>query len=283
MRLHVHHRTTYYYSAPVTDSVNDLRLSPRDTLYQTTDSSFISVLPACRLTHYEDLNMNWVHHFEIPQPHTKLTIDSRTTVTTKNKVDYENLPFGFHHGQLKKCRDLEECYPFLQDSTFIERTPELWRQALDIQGFSDDVFQTSYSIMEHVFENYQYQSGATSVSTHALEVVESKTGVCQDFAHVMAALCRSIGIPCRYVSGYFYDPSRDHSMRGAEASHAWAEVYIDGPGWIGLDPTNNKVVDETYVIVARGRDYLDVAPVTGVFSGAGRSAMEVSVNVTRLD
>jgi transglutaminase-like putative cysteine protease len=100
-------------------------------------------------------------------------------------------------------------------------------------------------------------------------VINRRCGVCQDFAHAMVALCRCLGIPCRYVSGYFFDATRNHSLRGSEASHAWTEVYIPGHGWIGLDPTNNKVVDETYVAVAVGRDYRDVTPVAGTYLMVG--------------
>ncbi|MCB1087136.1 MAG: transglutaminase family protein, partial [Verrucomicrobiae bacterium] len=282
MRLRVHHRTEYHYTSPVTDSINELRLCPQNTRWQTCESSFISVLPSARLSHYEDLNFNTVHHFEVPQVHQRLVIDSRATVTTREKVDFERLPYGFSHRDLPNCRRLEECHPYLQDSAYVERTPEVWRQALDIQGISDDVFQTSYAIMEHIFQNYTYRSGSTTVSTHASEVVERRTGVCQDFAHAMVALCRAIGIPARYVSGYFFDATRDHHLRGSEASHAWAEIYIEGSGWIGLDPTNNKVVDGTYIVLATGRDYRDVAPVVGSYYGAGRSAMVVSVKVERI-
>ena len=117
--------------------------------------------------------------------------------------------------------------------------------------------------------------------THATEILENKRGVCQDFAHAMVALCRSLRIPARYVSGYFFDATRDRSLRGSEASHAWAEVYVEPLGWVGLDPTNRKVVDDTYIILARGRDYRDVAPVIGSFMGSGRSAMQVTVSVER--
>lgn len=283
MRLQVRHKTEYLYSDVVTDSSNELRLTPPTTRYQTLESSFIVVLPATRLTNYDDLNENRITHFEIPRAHRRLVIESRCIVSTKQKVDFERLPYGFHHSQLPSCRRREDCHVFLQDSHYVERTPRIWREALDVQGFSDDVFQTSYLIMEHVFENYSYQPGRTSVSTHANEVIEEKAGVCQDFAHAMVALCRSIEIPARYVSGYFFDATRDHSLRGSEASHAWVEVYIEGHGWIGLDPTNNKVIDETYIVLARGRDYRDVAPVTGIFTSRGRSTMNVTVQVDRVE
>lgn len=282
MRLRVHHRTEYRYSSPVSESANELRLCPPTSRFQKCEFSLISVLPACPLTHYDDLNLNRVHLFDIPKPHSNLIIDSRSIVVTSCKVDFDALPYGFTHEALRECRKLEDCYAALQDSHYVTRTPDIWRLALDIQGESQDVFETSYAIMNFVFENFLYQSGATNVATQAAEVIEKRMGVCQDFAHATVALCRAIGIPARYVSGYFFDATRDHSLRGSEASHAWAEVYIDGPGWIGLDPTNNKVVDETYVILARGRDYRDVAPVSGTYFGSGVSAMEVLVKVERL-
>ena len=282
MRLQLRHRTEYRYGSPITNNVNELRLTPPNTRYQTCESSLISVIPACKLTHYDDLNANRVHHFEIPEAHQSLTIDSRAVVSTRCKVDFNQLPYGFGHDKLPECRHLEECYSSLQDSRYIERNPEVWRMALDLKAASEDVFQTSYQIMEHIFVCFKYDCGATNVSTHASDVLDHKRGVCQDFAHAMIALCRSIAIPARYVSGYFFDATRDHSLRGSEASHGWVEVYIEGPGWIGFDPTNNKVVDDTYIVLARGRDYHDVAPVTGVYLGAGTSELRVDVQVSKL-
>jgi len=282
MHLRVHHRTEYRYSTPVTGSVNELRLRPVDGRWQTCESSIISVLPAVRLKHYDDLHRNRVHHFEIPAPHDRLVIESRSTVVTREKVDFERLPYGFLHADLDQCRRIDECHPYLQDSAYVSRSPAIWREALDIQGNSLDVFQTGYAIMEHIFRHYAYRSGLTTVSTHASEVIDRKTGVCQDFAHAMIALCRSIGIPARYVSGYFFDATRDQSLRGSEASHAWVEIFIADSGWIGLDPTNLKVVDATYVVLATGRDYGDVAPVRGVYLGAGSSELLVTVKVERL-
>lgn len=282
MRLRLHHRTEYRYADAVRNNVNELRLRPLDTRWQRCESSFIQVLPATRLTHYEDLHHNIVHHFEIHRPHRRLLVESRATVDTRGKVDFEALPYGFSHDDLPALRRLEECHPFLQDSAYVQRSPAIWREALDIQEGSRDVFQTSYAIMEHIFRRYAYQSGATTVSTRASEVIERRTGVCQDFAHAMVALCRSIGIPARYASGYFFDATRDHHLRGSQASHAWAEVYLPDWGWVGLDPTNNKVVDETYILAATGRDYRDVAPISGTYYGGGANVMEVTVRLERL-
>jgi transglutaminase-like putative cysteine protease len=283
MRLRVHHRTEYRYHTEVWDSLNELHLKPLQTRWQTLETSIIAVLPAVRLTSYEDLHQNTVHHFEIPEKHDRLVIDSRATINTASKVDFDSLPYGFDHSGLRLLKGNEECFPYLQDSRYVEINPEHWRLALDIQDYSSDVFQTAYAIMEHIFQNFEYRYGSTTVSTHANEVIARRCGVCQDFAHAMVAFCRCLGIPCRYVSGYFFDATRNHSLRGSEASHAWTEVFIPGHGWIGLDPTNNKVIDDTYISVAVGRDYRDVTPVAGTYFGSGASLLDVKVTVERLD
>ncbi len=282
MRLRVFHRTEYLYSNPVSDSINELRLQPLNTRWQEAESSIISVIPACRLSSYEDLNYNQVHYFELPQPHSRLVIDSRSEVKTTTKVNFEEFPYGFLHQDLEACLEMEECVPFLQNSHHVEVTPEVWREAIDIQDDSEDVFQTAYQIMEYIYKNFTYSSGSTNVATHANEVIAMKQGVCQDFAHAMTAYCRALKIPARYVSGYFFDATRDQSLRGSEASHAWVDVYIDGHGWFAFDPTNNKVIDDTYIIVATGRDYRDVPPVQGSFYGIARSSMRVSVTIKRI-
>ncbi|MFC5051861.1 transglutaminase domain-containing protein [Rubritalea spongiae] len=283
MQFKVHHRTEYHYSRPITNNSNELRLTPPNTESQQCLSSYISVVPATRLKSYSDLNGNRVHHFEIPRPHQRLSIDCFSTIETQPAVDFSDLPYGSSHDTLSACCSLEKCHTFLQSSPLVEVTPESWRRAIDIQDHSTDIFQTSYAIMEYIFEHYTYDPDSTTVTTHANEVLKQQTGVCQDFAHAMTALCRSIHIPTRYVSGYFFDATRDHILRGASASHAWVEVYIPHFGWIGLDPTNNKVVDETYIKVATGQDYRAVAPIMGSYYGGERSGLVVSVRVDRIE
>lgn len=157
-------------------------------------------------------------------------------------------------------------------------TPEIWRAAVDARGESDDVFIVTRTIMEHLHKICKYVPGASSVTTTSAEFFTDTRGVCQDFAHLMLAMCRSLGIPARYVSGYLYDPTR-REMRGAHASHAWCEVFIPGRGWFGFDPTNKRLADDHYIILAVGRDYDDVAPVKGTFLGSGSRTMSVLVHI----
>jgi len=285
MRYSITHRTTFVYGEPARDNVNEVRLCPLSNPHQAADFFVLKVIPAIRLRKFNDLHSNRVHQFEVSYPHTRLLIESRAIVSVARLVDYSALPYGFRICDLPALRSREECCEFLPDSVYVQRSPEIWREALDVQDGSTDVFQTAYALMSFIYERCQYLPGSTDPSTTALEVFREKRGVCQDFAHLLIAYCRSLTIPCRYVSGYIWDPGAggNETMRGAQASHAWAEIYLPSHGWIGLDPTNNKVANEQYVVIATGRDYEDAAPVKGTFYGGGlQRSMEVFVEVQRM-
>ncbi len=282
MKLKVRHRTIYTYTETVSQNCNAIRLQPRESSWQKLEFFLLRVVPAVKLTHYWDFYRNTVHHVEVTAPHRKLLIESTFRIDTSSKIDMNAFPYGCPHDRLTECGFLEECSDFLRDSHYVTAGPAIWREAVDVQADSTDVFQTSYAIMAHIYSNYAYQPGVTSASTHSTEVFDRREGVCQDFAHVMIAMCRALGIPARYASGYFFDPGHCQ-LRGAQASHAWCEVYILGLGWFGLDPTNNKVVDDSYVKVATGRDYGDTAPVIGQYVGKGSLHLGVSVSVEKLE
>ena len=283
MQLYVFHRTSYRYPGPVTESYNELRLHPLSNVWQKCLSSTLSILPICRTQSYLDLNGNIVHHFELPEEHQKLVIEARSLVETSQRVDFNNFPYGVNLCSLSKMEVVPEYRDYLQSSSYVEINPKVWRMAVDLQGETKDVFQTAYQVMEFIYQNFEYCKSTTTVDTHANEVLDIRRGVCQDFAHAALALCRCLGIPARYVSGYFFDSTRDRRMRGAEASHAWIEVMVQGYGWFGLDPTNNRVVDDTYVILGTGRDYRDVAPITGSYYGPRPHQFDVTVRVKRSD
>ena len=282
MRLYVFHKTVYRYPDKVSNSFNEMRLHPLSNDLQKCESCLISVLPTTCMREYLDLNGNLVQYFEIPEPHLKLAIEARSTVDTVKRVDFDEFPYGT---TMDKLRDIEKnfnCRNYLQSSNYVEITPTVWKEAVDVRGNSNDVFQTAYKIMEFIYLNYEYSNSTTTVDTLSSSIIKKRRGVCQDFAHVAIAMCRSLGIPARYVSGYFFDHTRNRSMRGSEASHAWIEVLINGHGWYGLDPTNNRVVDETYIILGSGRDYRDVAPITGTYFGRLPTSMDVDVSVKKL-
>jgi transglutaminase-like putative cysteine protease len=280
MRLAVFHRTTFTYGMPVSQSVNTLHLEPRTFPYQKTLGALIRVIPATRVRRFTDLFQNITHHFELPAAHSRLEIESRIKV--------HNLPLDISIASREaKLTDYHEpsirerIWPYLQDSRWVSRHPEVWRQAVDITRPYSAVFDQASALMEWIHTEFRYESGVTNVNTHLVEAFQMRCGVCQDFTHVMLGLCRAVGIPARYASGYLYNGPLD-TLVGAQASHAWTEVYLPSAGWIGFDPTNNTLADERYVKISVGRDYEDVAPVRGSYSGTGHCRMEVQVEVEKI-
>lgn len=282
MRFRVFHRTRYVYRAAVRDNYNELRLRPVTDDKSRLEFFLLNVKPPARLRHFRDNWLNYVHYFDIPEPHTDLTIESQSTINTTNPYK-DGRPDGVSFDALKDGLD-EMITPFLGDSRYVSITPEVWRLGIDIRNESDDVFVTAEAVMHHIFREWRYSPSTTTASTHMSEVMESKCGVCQDFAHLMIGICRSLGIPARYVSGYLYNGPDSH-LRGAQASHAWVEVFVPGKGWFGLDPTNDTLADERHILIATGRDYQDAAPVSGHFDGppGATAALQVVLEVKRID
>jgi transglutaminase-like putative cysteine protease len=141
----------------------------------------------------------------------------------------------------------------------------------------DDLAAYFQAAGSYLHRNFSYRPGVTDVRTTVADVIQARAGVCQDFAHVLIALARSRGIPARYASGYIFRGTA--STLGADASHAWAEAYLPPYGWVGFDPTNDRLVDESFVLVALGRDYGDVSPTRGLYRGAEAATLSVAVAV----
>ncbi|MBB5352667.1 transglutaminase-like putative cysteine protease [Haloferula luteola] len=279
-KYNVLHRTTFQYGAPVQDSINSLHLEPRTFPFQKTLMSTVRVLPATRLQKYSDLFENTTHYFEIHRPHERLEIESRFRIV--------NLPLEIPGEAREACMDYyedsevrETTWAYLQDSRYVSKHPEIWRQAIDLTEDLPKVFDRASRIMEWVHDHFTYEAGSTHVSTHLEEAFAGRRGVCQDFTHVMIGLCRAIDLPARYASGYLYNGPRD-KLVGAQASHAWPEIYLPEVGWVGFDPTNNCLADERFIKVAVGRDYDDVAPIKGTYHGTAQCRLSVTVEVEKI-
>ena len=273
MKFDIFHRTRYVYTSPVRDSFNDVRLEPPSIPEQTVESFLLRVLPAVRMKHYTDFYGNWIHHFEIPEPHAYLLIESQSQVITRwpkaIAEDAKLCPLS----KICEVANIERCFDYLQASRFIEMEADAWRLALDATDGQTDVWPAVLAIMRFTHGFLKYESNSTHVHTHMSTVIKDRRGVCQDFAHFMIGLCRSIKIPARYISGYL-------ATEAASATHAWVEVFVPGHGWRALDPTHNRQVDETYVKIGHGRDYGDVPPVSGNYRGTLERTMEVEVKIT---
>jgi transglutaminase-like putative cysteine protease len=272
MKWEILHRTQYTYASPVYESFNEVRLHPVSDEWQQVNDFLLKVLPATRLRHHRDFYSNIVHHFDIPEPHPVLVVESFLHVTIKPRPLLTAADAPFPLARIGEAARESRIFDFLQESRFIDMSPETWRFALDATVGTADTWQAALSIMRFVHTRTKYESNSTHVHTHMSDVLRERRGVCQDFAHVMIGLCRAVKIPALYVSGYL-------ATEIASATHAWVEVLIPGIGWRGLDPTHNRQCDENYVKIAVGRDYADVPPVTGNYKGTTDRKMEVSVKI----
>src|SRR5262245_23512267 len=201
MKWEIVHRTHYTYITPVRESFNEVRLRPVSNEHQTLESFLLKVIPASRLRHYTDFYSNYVCHFDIPEPHASLLIESRVEVETRPVVRLAEGATPAPFGELAAAVRTERCYDFLQPSRYVDVTPESWRRALDATHGTDDTWQAALAVMRFVHGHLAYVPNSTHVHTHMEEAWSQREGVCQDFAHVMIGLCRALKIPALYVSG----------------------------------------------------------------------------------
>jgi transglutaminase-like putative cysteine protease len=272
MKWDIVHRTRYTYAAPVRESFNEVRLKPFSNEEQHVESFVLKTAPAAKLREYFDFHSNVIHHFDVVEPHAELLVESKLVVTTTPHPPLAPTETPWPLNRINEAAMSTRVYEFLQDSRYVELSPEAWRLALDCIEGQTDTWQAALAIMKFVHGSLKYLPNSTSVHTHMRDVLKERCGVCQDFAHVMIGLCRSVKIPALYVSGYL-------ATETASATHAWTEVLIPGIGWRGLDPTHNRQSDGTYVKIAVGRDYGDVPPVSGSYKGTTDRKLDVEVVV----
>ncbi|HEY1661994.1 MAG TPA: transglutaminase family protein [Verrucomicrobiae bacterium] len=275
MKYDILHRTHYTYLSPARESFNDIRLEPPSIPEQTVESYSLRVEPEARVNRYTDFYSTLVHHFEIPGEHNSLLIESRARVETHAPQPLPDDAKLCPMDDLADAVHAERCFDFLQSSRFVELDVELWKIGLDEMGAQQDVWQAALALMRFTHGYLTYLPNSTHVNTHVSDVIQKRCGVCQDYAHFLIGLCRSMKIPARYVSGYL-------ATEIASATHAWTEVYIPHVGWRALDPTHNCQAGDTYVKIGHGRDYADVPPVSGNYHGTLERTMSVGVKITQI-
>ncbi len=277
MKLRILHRTEYRYALPVRNNVNELHVTPLTNHRQKLGLHLVRVLPAIRLQKYHDLYRNTVHRFEIEAPHQELVIDVSSIVETK-PTPITDIPLDLSLHSVRHPDVQESFQPYLQPDGPIIITPEIWRAAVDVENDRQDLFSVVVGLMEKVHSLCKYVPKTTHIGTTTEEFFAKPQGVCQDYAHLLLAFCRALRLPARYVCGYVFDAKRGEVI-GSHASHAWCEIWIPTYGWLGVDPTNKKIIHEAYVASAVGRDYRDVTPISGSYWGSGDREMRVTVHV----
>ena len=286
----IQHSTTYDYDAEVTGSYGQFHLRPRDLPWQRCVAHEIKVDPEpTDLYRHEDLYGNTKSYFHVVRQHTRLEVTAISVVEVEPPPDDEvALAMPWEQARPLDHVDLPDAWSaadFVFASPMVDIPPAVRDYAAVSFAPDRPIGEAAIDLMHRIHADFRYKSGSTTVSTRVAELLERRTGVCQDFTHVMVASLRSLGLAGRYVSGYLATrpaPGKERLV-GADASHAWVGCWVPGNGWLYLDPTNNRLTDASHATVAWGRDYADVTPVKGViFTEASHSEMAVSVDMAPL-
>jgi transglutaminase-like putative cysteine protease len=284
--LRIIHTTGYDYSDNVTDSFNEVRMSPLYTAQQLIRERSVNITPKPWSYEFIDYWGTHVTSFELHESHRQLMVRTMTTLDVdavpSESTDLALRPAGPDQGVAEFADRWNE---FLALSPATDPGEDMRREVAAVTAEATTVDEAALAIGRMIYDSLEYESGSTEVTGTAADAWASKKGVCQDYAHLMVGALRSIGVPARYVSGYMM-PREDAPVgETVEAeSHAWVQWYNGGGdnGWYSFDPTNDRVPGEFHVMVGIGRDYFDVPPLKGMFTGAGTSEMFVSVRMTRL-
>ena len=295
MRYRIRHRTTYGYASDVLHSHQLLHLTPRPSAYQECLSHEIRISPQpSRRRDGTDALGNLVTRVELEQPHRELEVIAdmevlvhpRPTVASLETHDWRETRsrLSYRGAVAPDAADLEACR-FRHESPYVRIKEAFSEFAAECFPDGTPIGAGAEALMEKVHRELRYAPGETEVSTPLMEVLQTRRGVCQDFAHLMIACVRSLGLAARYVSGYVRlvsNADAEAAVDGVGQSHAWVAVYCPPHGWIEFDPTNNARAGTDHVTVAWGRDFGDVSPLRGVILGGGAHELTVSVAVEEL-
>lgn len=282
MRFDIRHVTQYQYDEPVRESVMELWMQPRGGIGQRLIDFDLEIDPHAQVFSYPDAWGNTVRHFDVPHPHSKLTITARSTVETATISEAPPVLPMEEWSRLKADTTRAESWDFLHPHGYARQTEALGAFCADhcVGPLTDlDPMTATRRLNEIIFKALDYESGVTAADSPIDEALGAGRGVCQDFAHIMIAVLRGWGVPARYVSGYLATNAGGSDRSRPDASHAWVEVLFPSLRWVGFDPTNNVLAGERHIVVAIGRDYADVPPSRGVFKGDADSHLSVGVSV----
>jgi transglutaminase-like putative cysteine protease len=275
------HITRHLYQSTVSQSLNELRLTPRSLPNQQVRSFELCTQPgpATRLVR-KDYFGNEVTTVAILETHNRFVIQANSIVEVlaPSLETVSSLAWEEAREQVASQPDDEclEALEFVFDSPFVAAAPALAQFAQPTFTPRRPLLDALQELSHRIHSEFCYQPKSTSIDMPLLEVLRNRQGVCQDFAHVMIGALRSLRLPARYTSGYLRSSPGNV---GAEASHAWVSAFVPGSGWLSFDPTNDVMPTDGHVILAWGRDYGDVTPVKGIAVGGGCHSVEVEVSV----
>jgi transglutaminase-like putative cysteine protease len=277
----IRHATRFRYSAPISESIMEVRAQPRSEGNQHCLDFQLRTSPRSYVMSYRGDFGNRVHHFDIPNSHSQLTITAESLVDMSELPELPQALEPAAWDVLDEATMHDEYWETLMPSHFACPSSLLEELAdeLHVQR-QDDPLSVLRELNSAIYSSFEYSPQTTRVDSPIDEALRLRKGVCQDFTHIMITLVRQLGIPCRYVSGYLFQQGRGLERVTSTAMHAWLEAYLPDLGWVGFDPTNDTLVDERHVRVAIGRDYADVSPTRGVFRGKADSELSVTVRLS---
>ncbi len=298
MRLAITHETRYRYSPLVQTAQHVAHLQPANTPCQKVIRHALQVAPTASVQHNIDAFFNHRAYWALTNPHEELTVRAYSEVETiamtaaTSSQSWESVRehFRFRAGHLG---DVHSGFVFGSHHAPVHEAFLAYAQSSFTPG--RPLMQAAQELTARMHRDFRYETASTDINTPAIEALKNKRGVCQDFAHILLACLRTLGLPARYVSGYLLTqpPPGQPRLIGSDASHAWASVYLpelanhDCQGWLDLDPTNDRCglasPGPDYVRLAVGRDFADVSPLRGVLQGGGAHTLEVAVTVAPVD
>jgi transglutaminase-like putative cysteine protease len=293
MRLHVTHETVYDYLPAVETAQHMAYLTPLDCATQTVLSDSLQVSPApAQIQRTQDVFGNTRSFFSLQVPHTRLQVIATSQVIT-HTVHLPHSGMGWEAVRelfrYQAGTSFDAANEFVFVSPMVPRHAEFSTYARPSFSAGAGLLAAAIHLMHRIYIDFTYESQSTQVNTPALDALAQRKGVCQDFAHILIACVRSMGLPARYVSGYLLTEPAPGTvkLKGSDASHAWASVYLpdlpEGERWVDLDPTNDRAgwpsPGEDYVTLAIGRDFSDVSPIRGVIHGGASHTLQVGVTV----
>lgn len=286
--LHVSHRTTYAYDSPVSFSQHLLRLAPRNMPGQQVLETAIAIDPKPdeRLA-FADFFGNAAEIATLERQHRELSITSTCRVRRAPPPDLmleASVPWERAAAVAREPAGLAAA-PYAHPGTFSQADDALEDYARESFRPGRPVFAAARELTTRIFEDHTYTPGATGADTKPIEAFAARHGVCQDFAHIMLAGMRALGLAARYVSGYLrtIPPEGQAALIGADASHAWVSVWDPALGWVDFDPTNDLIPGADHIALSFGRDFADVSPIAGLVVGSGAQRLSVGVTVTADD
>src|SRR5450432_1051621 len=272
----IQHITTYEYDRLIQESMNEIKIFPILSSDQEVLKQELIITGNPEVLYFYDYWDNKTGNFNLFPPHRELIIDSRLVVRTTRSSD---LAINFISVFDEMWNEVNGNLKMVELSR-----PDFIRSQSQINEITQLVYSSDHSVAitiknccDYIFTHFNYIKGITTVETTIDEILEKNAGVCQDFAHIMLQVLRTLNIPSRYVSGYIC-PNKS-GLRGEGATHAWVEAWIPRFGWAGIDPTNNVWVTNTHVKLAVGRDFADCSPVKGAFKGPANQHLSVFVSV----